>query len=67
MEFLEFAQGDGMGSLACYVQDFSHMLIVAPMKKKFVRNLVFMHGLNAWVQKIIYQKMGHFRHQCQGL
>jgi hypothetical protein len=30
MEFWEFAQGDGMGSLAYYVQDFNHMLIVAP-------------------------------------
>ncbi len=57
MELLEFAQGDGVGSLAYYVQDFSHMLIVAPMKEKFVRKLVFMHGLNPWVCKIVYQKL----------
>jgi hypothetical protein len=30
MEFLEFAQGDGVGSLVRYVQDFSWMLIIVP-------------------------------------
>jgi hypothetical protein len=47
----------GVGSLAYYVQDFSHMLIVTPMKEEFARKLVFMHGLNPWVRKIVYQKM----------
>jgi hypothetical protein len=27
------------------------------MKEEFARKLVFMHGLNPWVRKIVYQKM----------
>jgi hypothetical protein len=30
MEFLELTQGDGVGSLAHYVQDFNWMLIIVP-------------------------------------
>ncbi len=44
MDFLELAQGDGMGSLAHYVQDFNTKLIIVPLKE-FARKLAFLHGL----------------------
>jgi hypothetical protein len=40
MELLEFAQRDGIGSLACYVQDFNHMLTMVPLKEEFAKKLV---------------------------
>jgi hypothetical protein len=32
MEFLELAQGDKVGYLGNYVQDFNHILTMVPMK-----------------------------------
>jgi hypothetical protein len=44
MDFLKLAQGDGMGSLSHYVQNFNTKLIIIPLKE-FVRKLAFLHGL----------------------
>ncbi len=56
MEFLGFTQGDGRGSLATYMQDFNQMLIVVPLKEKYAKKLILLHGLKPWVQKIVYIK-----------
>jgi hypothetical protein len=48
MELLELIQRDGASSLACYVQDFIHMLIMVPLKEDFSHKLVFLHGLKPW-------------------
>jgi hypothetical protein len=45
VEFLELTQGNGVGSLAHYVQDFNTKLIIIPFKKVFARKLAFLHGL----------------------
>jgi hypothetical protein len=41
MELLELAQGDGVDSLACYVQDFNWMLIIVPFKMNSPRSWSF--------------------------
>jgi len=65
MEFLEITQGDGMGSLAHYVQDFNTKLIIVPFKKEFARNLTFLRGLKPWLEKIVYYKV-NIPDTCQG-
>ncbi len=45
MKFLELTQGDGVGSLTHYVQDFNTKLIIVPLKKEFAKKLAFLHGL----------------------
>jgi hypothetical protein len=36
MELLELTQGDDIGSLAAYVQDFSRMLTMVPLENEYV-------------------------------
>jgi hypothetical protein len=55
IELLEFTQGDDKGSLAIYVQDFSHMLIMVPLKDEYVQKLIFLHGFKPWVWKVILE------------
>jgi hypothetical protein len=47
MELLDIAQGDGVGYLANYVLDFNQKLNVVPLKEKFTKKLVFLHGFKA--------------------
>ncbi len=54
MEFLELTQGDGVGSLAHYVQYFNTKLIIVPLKKEIARKLAFLRGLEPWFRKIVY-------------
>jgi hypothetical protein len=54
MELLELTQGDDGGLLATYVQDFSCMFIIVPLKDEYVQKLIFLHGLKPWVQKTVY-------------
>jgi hypothetical protein len=56
MKLLETTQGDNKGSLVAYIQDFSRILTMVPLKDEYVRKLIFLHGLKPWVQKIVYQK-----------
>ncbi|CAM6014561.1 unnamed protein product [Sphagnum balticum] len=56
MEFLELTQGDNKGSLTTYVQDFSRMLTMVPLKDEYAQKLIFLHGFKPWVWKIVYQK-----------
>ncbi len=42
--------------MASYVQDFSQILIMFPMKEEYARKLIFLHGLEPWVWKIVYQR-----------
>lgn len=66
MELLELTQGDDIGSLAAYVQDFSRMLTMVPLENEYVWKLIFFHGLMPWVQKIVYQRIDILK-TCQGL
>jgi hypothetical protein len=66
MELLEFTQEENRGLLVVYVQDFSRMLIVIPIKDEYAQKLIFLHGLKPWVQKIVYQKIDILE-MCQGL
>jgi hypothetical protein len=54
MELLELTQGDNKGSLATYIQDFDHMLIVVPLKDEYVWKLIFLHGFEPCVWKVVY-------------
>ncbi len=57
LELLELTQGNNKGFLATYVQDFSRMLIVIPLKDGYSKKLIFLHKLKPWVWKIIYQRI----------
>jgi uncharacterized membrane protein len=52
--------------LAAYVQDFSHMLTMVPLKNEYVWKLIFLYVLMPWVQKIVYQRIDISK-MCQGL
>jgi hypothetical protein len=45
MEFLEFAQGDKVGSLVNFVPNFNWMLTVVLPKEEYAKKLIFLHGL----------------------
>ncbi len=45
IELLELTQGDDKGLLVVYVQDFSRMLTMVPLKDEYAQKLIFMHGL----------------------
>ncbi len=66
MKLLELTQGDNMGSLATYIQDFSCMLIMVPLKGEYAWKLIFMHGFKPWVGKVVYQRT-NISKTCQGL
>jgi hypothetical protein len=44
MDLLELAQGDEVGSLVSYVQDFNWMLIMVPLKEEYTGKLIFLHN-----------------------
>ncbi len=44
-ELLEFTLGDDKGWLVTYVQNFSRMLTMVPLKDEYAQKLIFMHGL----------------------
>ncbi len=52
--------------LVVYVQDFSHMLTMVPLKDEYVQKLVFLRGLKPWVRKIVYYRIDILE-TCQGL
>jgi hypothetical protein len=45
---------------------FSCMLTAVPLKDEYVRKLIFLHGFEPWVQKIVYQRIDILK-TCQGL
>jgi hypothetical protein len=42
------------------------MLTMVPLRKQFIKKLIFLHGLKPWVRKFVYQKMD-ITYTCQGL
>jgi hypothetical protein len=56
MELLELTQGDKVGSVVSYVQNFNWMLTMVLLKEEYVKKLIFFHGLKPWIWKIVYQR-----------
>jgi hypothetical protein len=66
LELLDLTQKDNGGLLTTYVQDFSCMLIMVPLKCEYAQKLIILHGLKLSMWKIIYQKT-NILETCQGL
>ncbi len=62
MELLELAQGDGVGSLVSYAQDFNRMLTMVPLKEEYAMKLIFLHNSKPWGSKICLSKNRHPKH-----
>jgi hypothetical protein len=62
MELLKLAQGDGIGSLASYVQNLNQMLIMVPLKKEYTKKLIFLHNSKPWGPKNCLSKDRHPKH-----
>lgn len=57
-EWLNLHQSKGHGTLVCYVQAFSALLNLVTMKEKYVHKVTFLHHLQLWAHKSIFQKNG---------
>jgi hypothetical protein len=45
MELSEFAQGDKVGFIMNFVQNFNWMLTMVFLNEEYVKKLIFLHGL----------------------